>query len=183
MLTSLVAAPLRAQVVESARTSQLSLQAGGMASIFQPDFNSWPNTSQYPIAGSSGSPMLGVGAFVDFSLNRWLGVEGEGRWQRFNKYKTVTETSYLIGPRLPVTRLGHFNIYAKALIGYAKMDFGIYGATGRFTATAFGGGADIKLTRKIYFRAVDFEYQYWPIWGDSSLKPYGLSSGIAYRIF
>ena len=49
----------------------------------------------------------------------------------------------------------------------------------------FGVGAyvDVKLTKRISLRAVDFEYQYWPLWGNSSLSPYGASMGIGYRVF
>ena len=57
------------------------------------------------------------------------------------------------------------------------------GAHGRFTALAFGGGVDLKLTKRISLRAVDVEYQYWPLWGNSTLSPYGASMGIGYKIF
>jgi hypothetical protein len=57
------------------------------------------------------------------------------------------------------------------------------GVTGRFTDIAFGGGADIPITRRISLRAIDVEYQYWPTWGNSTLSPYGASVGIGYRIF
>jgi hypothetical protein len=56
-------------------------------------------------------------------------------------------------------------------------------ATGRFTAVAFGGGADIRLNRRFSLRAFDAEYQYWPTWGNSSLSPYGVSMGIGYKVF
>jgi len=54
---------------------------------------------------------------------------------------------------------------------------------GRFTAFAFGGGVDVKLTKRLSFRALDAEYQYWPTWGNSTLSPYGASMGIGYKIF
>ena len=56
-------------------------------------------------------------------------------------------------------------------------------AYGRFSDIALGGGADLKLTRHIVVRPFDFEYQLWPNWINGTLKPYGASAGIAYRIF
>ncbi len=56
-------------------------------------------------------------------------------------------------------------------------------ATGRFTTIAFGGGVDVSVTRRWSVRAIDAEYQVWPTFLDSSLRPYGLSAGMGYRIF
>jgi len=56
-------------------------------------------------------------------------------------------------------------------------------AHGTFTTIAFGGGMDVKLTKRISIRAFDGEYQYWPAWGNSKLFPYGASAGIGYKIF
>ena len=174
----------QAQVVESGRSSRLALQAGGMGSIFQPDFNRnhWPVYSKYPIPGSSSQPLLCIGTYIDLDINRWFGVEAEGRWGRTNQTK-VAESNYLLGLRAPITKLGRFHIYGKALMGYAKMDFGVYSATGQFTDIAFGGGAEVKLRHKLNLRVADFEYQYWPKWGVQTLKPYGLSAGLAYKFF
>jgi hypothetical protein len=63
------------------------------------------------------------------------------------------------------------------------MVFGVGNGTGQFTTLAFGGGLDMRLTKRISLRAGDFEYQYWPAWGNSTLAPYGASMGIGYRIF
>lgn len=177
-------APARAQVVESAQNRQLSVVAGGMVSVFQPDFaGNWPYYEPNPISGSSSYPLIGIGAYVDVNFSRWVGIEAEGRWLRFNQYQDITQSNYLIGPKVPVTRLGKIDLYGKALIGFSDMNFGIYDATGRFTDIAFGGGGDIKINRRLYFRPFDFEYQYWPKWGNSTLKPYGASAGFAYRIY
>jgi len=63
------------------------------------------------------------------------------------------------------------------------MTFDTFGDHGRFTDIAFGGGLDIKLTRKISLRAMDAEYHYWPSWGNTKLLPYGVSVGVGYKIF
>jgi hypothetical protein len=185
ILFAVVAISARAQVVPTATARQLSLTAGGMASVFQSDYAGlWTNAApSYPVAQSSSQPLFGAGAYVDFELTRWVQLEAEGRWQRFNEYAAISQDNYLIGPRYPVYRLGRSKLYAKALFGYSKMNFDAFGDHGKFTDLAFGGGVDVKLTKRVSFRAVDFEYQYWPQWGNSTISPYGASMGIGYKIF
>ena len=172
-----------AQVAASATTRRFSLTAGGTVSLFQPDFEGGYNGSGYPIAQADIQPLIGVGAFVDVKFTRWVQLEAEGRWQRFNQFDNISQDNYLIGPRVPVFRFRRSSIYAKALAGYSKMVFDPYNDHGSFTALAFGGGMDVRLTKRLSFRAVDVEYQYWPLWGNSTLSPYGASMGIGYRIF
>jgi|ERR1039458_3280386 hypothetical protein len=176
-----------AQVVPSATGRQVSITAGGMASIFQPDFAG--NWNPYPVAQASNYPLFGIGAYVDVRLRHWVQIEAEGRWSRFNAYNGITEDNYLIGPRLPVYRFWKATVYGKALVGYSKMNFGydFYGnsvGTDRYTDLAFGGGVDVKLTKRISLRAVDVEYHYSPWWdSNSTLSPYGASVGVGYKIF
>jgi hypothetical protein len=186
------AAVVRAQAVASAIGRQFSVAAGGMASLFQPEYvyDSWgctqpcqSNSSWYPVATASNQPLLGTGAYVDVKFNRWVQIEAEGRWLRFHQYAGVNEDNYLIGPKVSIFQSGRATAYVKALGGYSKMVFGTGNGNGQFTALAFGGGLDWRLTKRISLRAADFEYQYWPAWGNSSLSPYGASMGIGYRIF
>jgi hypothetical protein len=191
------AVSVRAQVVAAATTRQFSITAGGIASIFQTDyagarggpqcnFNSNPIIC-YPVAGASPYPLFGAGVYVDVKFRRWVQLEAEGHWLRFNQYGGISQDNYLIGPKVPVFHFWRSSVYAKALGGGAKMNFGtLYGepaGKGSFTALAFGGGMDVKLTKRISIRAVDFEYQYYPLWGNSSLSPYGASVGIGYKLF
>ena len=175
----------RAQVAAAATTRQFSITAGGMVSIFQPDFEGdWqPPSYQYPVAHTSPYPLFGAGAYVDVKFRRWVQLEAEGRWLRFNQYGGISQDNYLIGPRVPVFHFWRSSVYAKALGGYAKMNFDNLGDKGSFTDLAFGGGMDVKLTKRLSLRAVDFEYQYYPRWSNSSLSPYGASVGIGYKIF
>lgn len=157
-----------------------------MASAFQPDFaaGNWsPVPPYYPVAGPSNNWVFGMGAYVDLRLSRWVQVEAEGRWQRFNEEDGIHQDNYLIGPRIPIHRIWKGTVYGKALVGYSKMYFDANGDHGRFTDVAFGGGMDMKLTKRISFRPVDFEYQYYPNWGNTSLSPYGVSMGIGYKVF
>jgi opacity protein-like surface antigen len=148
-----------------------------MASAFQPDY------AGGFVSGESANRLYGAGAFVDVKFNRWFQVEAEGRWLRFNQFVDINETNYLIGPRLPIHRFGRFTPYVKAMVGYGLMNFEFNEATGRFTALAYGGGVDVKLTRRISARG-DFEFQQWPLWiGNQELHPYGASAGISYRVF
>jgi hypothetical protein len=174
-----------AQINSSATGRQVSITAGGMASIFQPDYNGGYDINDNPVAQASNYPLFGVGAYVDLRLSRWVQIEGEARWLRFNQYEGVYQDNYLIGPRIPVYRFRRATVYGKTLVGFAKMDFGSnFGDwRGRITDIAFGGGVDVKLTKRISLRAADVEYQYYPNWSNASLSPYGASMGVSYKIF
>ena len=159
-----------AQAVPSATERQLAVTAGGMVSGFQP--------------GEGGNNLVGIGAFVDARFSHWVQIEAEGRWLRWNQFYGEHQDNYLIGPRVPLKQFGKFNTYGKALIGYGKMTFPYNYGYGTFTDLAFGGTLDYRLSRKLTLRAADFEYQYWPKWiNNTSLSPYGVSVGIAYRVY
>ncbi len=161
----------RAQAVPAAATHQTSITVGGTASIFQPDFadmwtfvctSSCAPQSVYssgydtPIAQAGNQPLFGLGAYVDVKFNRWAQLEAEGRWLRFNQFDNIHQDNYLIGPRVPVYHFWRSEVYAKVLGGVSKMSFDTYGDHGSFTDFAFGGGMDVKLTKRLSLRAVDF---------------------------
>ena len=164
----LAACTVQAQVAPSAFKSPISLTAGGMVSLFDQDY--------YPVK------QWGAGAFVDLNLFHGIGVEAEGRWQRFHEYQNISQDNYLIGPRVKVLHIWRAQPYVKALGGFSNMNFGNGIGSGRFTTLAFGGGVDLRVTRRWGLRA-DGEYQYWPTFLDSHLTPYGVSAGVSYRIF
>lgn len=169
----------RAQVAPSAYRGQLSLTAGGFGSVFQPDYagGGIPSSSPYRL--------YGAGAYADLKVTRWVQVEGEARWLRFNSFVNITEDNYLIGPRLPIHRFSWLGAtpYGKALIGMGRMTFEYNKAYGHFTDVALGGGVDLKVSKRLSVRAFDFEYQLWPNWINGTIKPYGASVGIGYKIF
>ena len=170
----------RAQVVPSATGRQLTITAGGLGSAFQPDY------AGGGVASTSPNRLYGIGAYVDVKFTRWVQIEAEGRWLRFNQYVNINEDNYLIGPRIPfhISRFPKMIPYGKALIGYGHMNFEYNEAYGSFTDIAFGGGLDYKLSRKFTVRAADFEFQKWPAWvNNESLSPYGLSVGLSYKVF
>ncbi len=170
----------RAQVVPSATRSQLSLTAGGMGSAFQPDY------AGGGVAATSPRRLYGLGAYVDVKFNRWVQLEAEGRWLRFNQFEKIHQDSYLIGPRVPIHQFGRFTPYAKVLVGFGNMNFEYSEATCRCSDIAYGGGVDIRWTKRLSLRAVDFEYQQWPSWyaaQNAQMHPYGVSVGIGYKVF
>jgi len=170
-------ASARAQVVPAATKGQFTLTAGGLGSVFQPDY------AGFGVAQTSPNRLYGIGAFVDAKFTRWVQIEAEGRWLRFNQFASIYEDNYLIGPRLPIHTFKFMRAtpYGKVLVGYGRLNFENNDAWGRFTDIAYGGGVDFKLTKRISARG-DFEYQQWPNWLNSTLLPYGASAGVSYRI-
>jgi Outer membrane protein beta-barrel domain len=163
------AASMQAQVAPSAIKSPISLTVGGTVSVFDPDYIQ--------------NKLVGAGAFIDVNLFHGIGVEAEGRWQRFHEFEGISQDNYLIGPRVQVLHFWRLRPYAKVLGGFSNMNFEDGIGTGRFTTLAFGGGVDIKMTRRLSVRAFDAEYQYWPTFLGGSLSPFGASAGISYRVF
>lgn len=174
------AASACAQVAESADARQFTITAGGFGSGFKPGSGVIPTGPQV----DGGNVLVGLGTYVDFHFTHWIQVEGEARWLRFNEYGGEHEDNYLIGPKVPIHQFGRANVYGKVLIGMAKMTFPYNYGYGTFTDIAYGGGVDYKLSRKLSLRAIDFEYQQWPVWfKNSGLYPYGVSVGVGYRVF
>lgn len=162
---------VRAQVAPSAVGSRLIVTAGGEGSIFQPDY------AGQGVAQASPQRLYGVGAYVDAEFTRWIQIEAEGRWLRWNQYAGVAENTYMIGPRVPITDYHGFAPYGKFLFGWGSGPF----LTGRTTTWAYGGGVDYRLSRKFTLRCFDFEYQNWRV--TPTLHPYGGSVGLSYRVF
>lgn len=176
-LLSAGAVVARAQVVPAATRRQTTLNVGAIGSMFQPDYAGNGIPQEAP------NRLYGWGGYVDVGINRWIQIEAEARWLRANPYVNIREDNYLIGPRILAPRYKKFRPYGKALFGYGKMNFQYNFAYGRFADLALGGGVDYPLTKKISVRLIDFEYQLWPNWINGTLKPYGGSVGIAYKVF
>jgi Outer membrane protein beta-barrel domain len=168
----------KAQVVESATARQFTVNAGGMGSAF------WPNDGNNPPYGKGADYLVGVGTYVDLHFTHWFQIEGEARWLRFHEYAGEHQDTYLVGPRVPIKQFGRAHAYGKVLIGAGRMTFPNNYGYGTFTALAFGGGIDYRLSRKLMLRAVDFEFQDWPNFLPGfSIHPYGVSMGMSYRVF
>ncbi len=171
----------RAQVAPSATRPEFSITAGGLFSAFQPDYGGGG------IAEASPNRLYGFGAYADMRIRRWVQLEAEGRWLRLNQYLNINQDNYLIGPRVPIsTYFGRVTPYGKILFGISHMNFEFGQTSCRCATIAYGGGADVQLTKRVSWRAIDFEYQQWPNWyalQTSQLHPYGFSTGIGYKLF
>jgi hypothetical protein len=168
-----VTLPAYAQVMPTANAHQPKLSAGGFVSIFQPDYAGNPSLAQ-----PSPKPLVGIGAYVDYKINRIVGIEGEANWLHFNRYQDfITENTYLIGPKVQIHEFGNFNPYGKFLIGMGSGGF----LNGNTTVLAYGAGVDYNLSSHWMVRLGDFEIQQWFV-QQQRLHPYGGSVGIAYKI-
>jgi hypothetical protein len=160
-----------AQVVPSATSRTFSVSAGAFGSMAQPDYG------DQGFAQTSPNRLFGPGAFVDVHFSRWVQVEAEGRWLRYNTYKGINENTYLIGPRIPIATFHRVTPYGKFLVGLGNGSF----LNGNTFVLSYGGGVDYRLSRRFTLRAFDFEYQSWRV--NPTLWPYGGSVGLSYKIF
>ena len=126
--------------------------------------------------------MLGVTGFVDADGRRRLGIEAEGQWVEFHQSSDVHIETYSIGARYHFVK-GRFQPYVKGLVGFGDFNFPYNLATGRFLVVSGGGGLDIRLSRRIYIRAVDFEYQSWPQFTFGAMTTLNASAGLRVRVF
>jgi hypothetical protein len=148
-----------------------SIQVGVGLSMYQPDYN--PGT------------IKGYSIFGDFDLGRHIGIEGNIHMVNVFTPGGIAENSYLLGPRVGFTRR-RFHPYAKALAGIGVFTFEPVSANSKSSSSAhriyaFGGGLDIRTTRRLNIRALDLEYQRWPGFSSDGLTPLGATVGIAYN--
>ena len=126
--------------------------------------------------------MVGVTGFVDLDARSPFGVELEGRWIEWNHTAGVHVETYSMGPRYH-KNFGKLQPYAKGLLGYGDFNFPYNLATGRYLMVTGGGGIDYHLTNRIYLRAADVEYQYWPQFTFGAMSTFSVSTGMRVRIF
>jgi hypothetical protein len=168
-----------AQVVPAATSRTFSVSAGALGSMFQPDYAGNGFSAQ-----TSPNRLYGPGAYVDVHFSRWVQLEAEGHWLRYNQFHQPGdptgngESTYLIGPRIPIVTYHRITPYGKFLVGMGTADF-LTG--GNAFVLDYGGGVDYRLTRRFTLRAFDFEYQQWHL--TPTLYPYGGSVGLSYKIF
>jgi len=157
-----------AQVVAAGDQGGAGLSAGVMGSGY---------TLQY-----GQRKMAGIAGFVDLDTKRRLGIEAEGRWLEYHQTANVHAETYSIGGRYHFD-VGRFQPYAKGLVGFGDFNFPYNYAHGRYLVVTAGGGLDFRLTRRIYVRAVDFEYQDWPQFTFGNMNSFGVNAGLRVRIF
>jgi hypothetical protein len=69
------------------------------------------------------------------------------------------------------------------MVGFGDFSFPYGLATGRYLMVTGGGGLDYRLSSRIYLRAADVEYQYWPQFTYGAMTSVGVSSGIRVVVF
>jgi hypothetical protein len=156
------------QVVPSGDAGGFTLAAGGMASGYEVQYGQ--------------QKLLGVSAVVDVDTRRRIGIEGEARWLMFHETDGLHATTWSVGPRYHFSK-GKLQFYGKGLVGIGDFTFPYNYAYGRYLVISPGGGVDYRWRRKISFRLVDFEYQFWPQFTFGAMNSYGVSAGVRYHIF
>ena len=112
------------QNMPTAKGPDSYLAFGGEVTAFQADY---------------GKRLLGGGTvYGDLNMTWRYGVESEARYLRIHTDEDVTQTDYLVGPRV-MFRPGRFRPYAKFLVGAGRMTFPFHYADGTFFVYAPGG--------------------------------------------
>ena len=120
-------------------------------------------------------------AYTESNITPRVGLEYEGRFLRLNTSESVTQSSYLAGLRI-ATRDRRVQPYVKVLAGLGRMTFPFHYATGSYFVVAPGAGVDYHLGGRWTLRLVDVEYQDWIAFSYGGLQPYGVSSGVRFRV-
>jgi hypothetical protein len=167
-LTIFAAAPFAlAQAIPTASRAG-TLQIGIAGTYVNPDYG-----EHY----TAGPTLYGT---LDFTQH--IGVEGDIHMASILTPGDIGEDSYLFGPRY-VFHHKRFSPYIKGLAGIGVINFqfdNIPHSSAKYIIYAVGGGLDIKATRHINVRAIDFEYQQWPTFSPHTLSPYAITVGVAY---
>lgn len=157
----------RAQAVPTATRAGIA-QIGAGWGFSKPDFGG-RNTQGLTIYGS-------------FDFTRHWGIAGDVHRHSMVTPADIGEDSYQIGPRY-VFHYKRLTPYIKAQAGLGRFKYQ-YDYTPHIGFTygmfALGGGADYRLSHHINVRAIDFEYQRWPGFGNNGLSPLVFSFGASY---
>jgi len=157
------------QVRESAETGGLALSVGGTIGGYY--------------VGYGERKMAGPSVFLDLGSRAPLSFEAEARWLNLNETAGVHDETYLAGPRYSFREFAGLRPYAKVLIGDGEFTFPYHLAHGNYFVIAPGAGLEYHVSRRVYWRVIDFEYQHWNEFTYGSLPSYGVSSGLRVHIF
>ena len=140
-----------------------------------------------PGYGSPGFNCQGGAGSAGAYLTSRFGIIGE-----FGACKTTGlpsgmsshQMNYLFGPRMyfPTSR-GRLFPYVQALLGGARYSASVSGLGSESEsafAMAFGGGADITLSKHVTLRAAQFDY-FFTHFGGEGQNNFRIQSGIVYR--
>lgn len=157
-----------AQALPTATAPGAYVSVGGGISLFD--------------SGYGKQRVAGTSLYVDINPIRAVGLEAEGRWMQEKAVPSLTESTYLAGPRVQLRR-GSFTPYIKTLVGVAHFTYPYNDAKGEYFVIAPGVGIDLMLGQNFKIRLLDVEYQEWPQFTFGTISPYGVSCGISFRVF
>ena len=143
------------------------IAVGGGVSAFATDYG------QQTLAGGF--------AFADLHPTWRVGIELEARQLRLHNAEQLKQANYLAGVRVTLWPTG-LSPYVKFLAGDGHIDFPFGYGKGDYLALVPGAGVEYALSDRLTLRALELEYQYWPQFTFGALKPYGLSTGISFRL-
>jgi opacity protein-like surface antigen len=140
----------------------------------------------YPGQGAPSASCQGAGGTFAANVNRWIGLVGDVGFCKVTGLPTgasAHDINYLFGPRFSYRNYGRLTPYAQVLFGGARATASVTGFPSTSVnsyAMTFGGGADLKLTPHLAFRAIQFEYLYTHFSGvkQNNLR---IQSGLVYR--
>jgi hypothetical protein len=137
--------------------------------------------------------LVGISPYMDsrqIMFSR-TAVEAQARFLHWRGPSNVTESSYMMGPRVGLFRYRQISLNAKLMLGRAHITVPPkHAGTGNYFAYAPGGLLEYRLNRRLFIRG-DYEYQFWPTWkgihtatsdGTGALTPNGLSLGVSYAL-
>ncbi len=184
-----LSATLSAQIRPSAEGgSGGSAQIGAEISTFNPDYGCL-HSSAFTCWNNQ---LIGIAPFMDTRrMFPRTGIEAQARFLHWRGPGSLTESSYMVGPRIGLYRFKEISINAKLMAGRASLTVpkGAQGA-GSYFAFAPGGLVEYRLNRRMFLRG-DYEYQFWPTFkgihtattdGTGALTPNGLSIGVSYAL-
>lgn len=126
----------------------------------------------------------GIGFFVNYDLNRYLGATAEFNFQTSFSHVVFLEKTYMVGLRGEYHKK-RFTPYGKFLLGGASAapngNFPLLNAPGSYPMYAIGVGLDVRLEHHLTLRAFDYEQQEWLEYHPNGLTPGLISFGGAYR--
>lgn len=124
----------------------------------------------------------GLTIYGSFDFTRHWGVAGDIHRHSMVTPTDIGEDSYQIGPRY-VFHYNRLTPYIKAQAGLGRFKYQFdYAPHVAFTygMYALGGGVDYRVSHHLNVRAVDFEYQRWPGFGNDGLSPLVVTFGASY---
>lgn len=165
-----------------------SARIGAEISTFNPDYGCL-HSSPFSCWNNQ---LFGIAPFVDtreMFFSR-MSVEGQARFLHWRGPGKMTQSSYMVGPRV---RLFHYHqaaLSGKMLFGTGHLSVTNGAGSGTYLAYAPGAVVEYRVMRRLFVRA-DYEEQMWPGFkgvhtsttnGTGALTPNGLSLGVSYAI-